>query len=231
MEKIKITNEGNKIEIYVNEEKIYPIKKKSSKKSTKKYKDITLEDLGFVKDKNGKYRYPNPSDSYDEHKIDIIIEKDQNLIIEPGTTIKLPGYYNWEVVPPILCYGRITAVGTEDQPITFIGECEECTSAILLIKSEGSKFEYCKFNNMNSLAIKKDRDAFMNWYWDGRGDVTDYENGFALNLHKCKNIIIKNCEGCPTHNWDSEPIYQYKCENTIIENFKVYKNDDEDEDD
>ena len=224
VEEIKITDKNSKTKIYINSEKVYPPTK------PKKYKDITLEDLGFTKYDN-EYKYEKDIDSFDNHESPIIIKSDENLIIEPGSIVHMRNYYHNQIVPFIKCYGKITAVGTKNKSIKFTGpDAYDCCGAIELIKSKNSHFEYCEFCNMIDLVTKRDREDYLDYRWDGRGD-TPFESGFALNCYRCKNLIVKNCKAYDSYGSSTDPIYEHKCYNTTVKNLKIYRKDDYEDDD
>ena len=218
MEEVKITNKNGKVKIYVDGEKVYPPTK------PKKYKDITLEDLGFTKYDN-EYKYEKDIDS-DNRESPVIIKSNENLIIEPGSIVHMKNYYYNRIIPFIKCYGKITAIGTEGKPIKFIGPhpAGGC-GAIELVRNKNSHFEYCEFRNMINLVTKEAREDYLNYKWDGRGDAP-FEGGFALNCYKCKNLIVKNCKAYRSRYWSTDPIYEHKCYNTTVKNLKVYDKDD-----
>lgn len=208
MEEIKITNRNNKIKVYIDGERVYPPTK------PKEYKNITLRDLLFSKIDN-KYTYHGVFNTR-------IIESYENLVIEPGSIVYIKSDIRESFIK---CYGKITAIGTKDKPIKFIG-MDYGGPAIELIKSKDSHFEYCEFHSMRDLIIRKAREEYLNGIWDGRGDAP-YEGGFALNCYKCKNLVVRNCKAYCIDEWSTNPIYEHKCYNTTIKNLKVYYENDE----
>lgn len=101
---------------------------------------------------------------FEELHSDVLIEKGTRLIFEKDAVVKL--------------YGKVTALGTQEEPIIFKGIDKNNPWGSFVLKDEaanGSIFEYCQFS-------------------DGSGAKGKlYEYTAMLSIHNVKNVMFKNC--------------------------------------
>ena len=97
-----------------------------------------------------------------------------DVIIEPGTTIRL------EPDASLLFAGRVTALGTAEQPIRFVAADREAgpfgTVAINGPACSGSTFRYCHIQGGSGLKIPLEEYCSM------------------FSIHNCVDVRIENCE-------------------------------------
>ncbi|MFT4518044.1 MAG: hypothetical protein ACI9JM_000421 [Halioglobus sp.] len=95
----------------------------------------------------------------------------RDLIIEPGTRLVFSEGAGLKV------FGKISAIGTPEAPITFTAADPEAPWGALVVKdhvSDGSRFEHCLFEDGSGI----------------KGDI--YEYTAMLSIHNASNILIKN---------------------------------------
>lgn len=104
-----------------------------------------------------------------------------NIIIKPGTKIIFDQNATLKVL------GKVTAIGTKDNPIIF--EAKDKTKpwnalALKDAKANGSVFKHCIFK-------------------DGSGDKGDlYEYTAMFSVHNVKDLLVENCEFYDSHRTD-----------------------------
>lgn len=128
----------------------------------------------------------------------VIIKRD--LVIEPGTRLLFSAGAGLKV------FGKISAIGTPEAPITFSAANPEIPWGAVVVKdhaSDGSRFEHCLFE-------------------DGSGIKSDvYEYTAMLSVHNASQILIKNSVFRNSHITDDMLHVVYgdiRIENSLFEN-------------
>lgn len=106
---------------------------------------------------------------------------DKDIIIKPGTKIIFDENATLKVL------GKITAIGTKENPIVFEAKDKSKPWNTLALKDEkanGSVFKHCIFK-------------------DGSGDKGDlYEYTAMLSIHNVKDFLVEDCEFYDSHRTD-----------------------------
>lgn len=153
----------------------------------------------FLKNKDSQATYQLSSNTF-KIKETIIIPKGITVIIEPGATLKFAPKTS------IIAYGKLKAVGTKENPITFTASSKRSWGVVGLVQGDsGGEFEHCIF--------EKGGDAHINGV---------YFSGMLSAYHT--NVTARNCEFKLAGRDGGDDALNFKNGLFTVENSYFYKN-------
>ncbi|MDC3333719.1 right-handed parallel beta-helix repeat-containing protein, partial [Candidatus Marinimicrobia bacterium] len=124
---------------------------------------------------------------------DLVIHKNQKLLISPGTKIKMINNAN------IFIYGSLEIKGVKYSPV-FISASSNSSSSIFIKSRNLIKIDHTFFKNLSSLSKGFwELPSAITFYETDNVSITDSKfsnNIFGddfINFFRCDNIVLKNC--------------------------------------